>query len=291
MRRSWKVVLGSCFALCFYLTAEAFLPPARQPSAQLGVALIHAYQATGSHAMESAGVRCRYTPTCSHYAADAISYFGTLNGVARTAGRLWRCSPWGGCGYDPAVETHAAAYLEPQGTEAERKEQERLNQEQFKRVQENLSKPADQAAADELKRAMSEAFRNPPGGQGSMSQSEQEKKAREEAERMGRELGRGCAKGGVACAVFSFFALVGIGILVFMMVWTYKDAKARGDQNAVLWLVLIFFLHWIGFIIYMIARPKGDLTPCPNCKQKRLSILTKCPHCAADSGAAKPPSA
>ena len=66
MRRSWKVVAWSCFGLCLYLLAEAVLPASQQPTARIGVALIHLYQSTGSKAAESAGVRCRYTPTCSH---------------------------------------------------------------------------------------------------------------------------------------------------------------------------------------------------------------------------------
>src|SRR5437016_5099866 len=130
MNRTSKVVTASLVALCLYLAAEAFLPPSSQPTAKLSLALIHGYQATGSKAMESGGVHCRYRPTCSHYAEDAITYYGTLDGILRTAGRLWRCSPWGGSGYDPAVETHAAAYLAPQETEEQRKAAE-----QFRRTQ------------------------------------------------------------------------------------------------------------------------------------------------------------
>ena len=46
---------------------------------------------------------CRYEPSCSRYAEDAISHYGTLPGLVRTIGRLWRCSPWGTGGVDPAV--------------------------------------------------------------------------------------------------------------------------------------------------------------------------------------------
>ena len=91
MSRTGKVVAVSLVALCCYLAAEAFLPPTSQPTAKLSLALIHGYQATGSKAMESGGVQCRYRPTCSHYAEDAITYYGTLDGMLRTAGRLWRC--------------------------------------------------------------------------------------------------------------------------------------------------------------------------------------------------------
>src|SRR5678816_1229647 len=147
MKRSWKVVLLACGALCLYLVAEAFLPAASQPSAKVGVALLHAYQATGSKAMSAGGIHCRYTPTCSHYAEDAISYYGTLNGLAMTAGRLWRCSPWGGTGYDPAVETHSAAYLAPQQeTPEERKAREKFEKD-WAKVKKELGPEAGAAAA------------------------------------------------------------------------------------------------------------------------------------------------
>lgn len=44
---------------------------------------------------------CRYQPTCSHYAAEAIERFGAWKGSRLAAKRIWRCSPWGGSGYDP----------------------------------------------------------------------------------------------------------------------------------------------------------------------------------------------
>lgn len=44
---------------------------------------------------------CRYTPTCSQYAAEAIRRYGPLKGGWLTLKRLSRCHPWGGSGYDP----------------------------------------------------------------------------------------------------------------------------------------------------------------------------------------------
>ena len=44
---------------------------------------------------------CRFTPTCSAYAMEAIITHGTLNGTALAARRLARCHPWGPCGHDP----------------------------------------------------------------------------------------------------------------------------------------------------------------------------------------------
>jgi putative membrane protein insertion efficiency factor len=44
---------------------------------------------------------CRYTPTCSAYAAEAISTHGALTGGWLATKRVCRCHPWGGCGPDP----------------------------------------------------------------------------------------------------------------------------------------------------------------------------------------------
>ncbi|MGD9617297.1 MAG: membrane protein insertion efficiency factor YidD [Alphaproteobacteria bacterium] len=44
---------------------------------------------------------CRYLPTCSHYAAEAVERHGPWCGSLLAAGRLLRCHPWGGSGYDP----------------------------------------------------------------------------------------------------------------------------------------------------------------------------------------------
>lgn len=94
--------------LLLYLAAESLLPAAWQPSARACVLLIHGYQAVGSPVVRAVGVRCRYQPSCSVYAVDAISHYGTLPGIVRTLGRLWRCSPWGGAGYDPAARASGA---------------------------------------------------------------------------------------------------------------------------------------------------------------------------------------
>jgi len=44
---------------------------------------------------------CRYTPTCSQYAVEAIRRYGPFKGSWLTLKRLARCHPWGGSGYDP----------------------------------------------------------------------------------------------------------------------------------------------------------------------------------------------
>lgn len=44
---------------------------------------------------------CRFAPSCSVYAREAIERHGVGRGLELTWQRLWRCHPWGGAGYDP----------------------------------------------------------------------------------------------------------------------------------------------------------------------------------------------
>lgn len=44
---------------------------------------------------------CRYTPTCSSYAIEAIKKHGPIKGTWLAIRRICRCHPWGGSGYDP----------------------------------------------------------------------------------------------------------------------------------------------------------------------------------------------
>jgi hypothetical protein len=47
---------------------------------------------------------CRFVPTCSNYALDALERHGAARGSALTLRRLFRCHPWGGHGWDPVPE-------------------------------------------------------------------------------------------------------------------------------------------------------------------------------------------
>jgi putative membrane protein insertion efficiency factor len=44
---------------------------------------------------------CRYQPTCSHYAIQAIEKHGIIKGFILAVKRISRCHPWGGSGHDP----------------------------------------------------------------------------------------------------------------------------------------------------------------------------------------------
>jgi putative membrane protein insertion efficiency factor len=48
-----------------------------------------------------AGARCKYYPSCSEYAAQAVARFGILRGLVLASWRLLRCNPWSHGGFDP----------------------------------------------------------------------------------------------------------------------------------------------------------------------------------------------
>lgn len=52
---------------------------------------------------------CRYTPTCSEYAMDAIREWGAFRGTLLGMKRLLRCNPYGGYGYDPVPKNQNTA--------------------------------------------------------------------------------------------------------------------------------------------------------------------------------------
>ena len=90
------------------------------------------------------------------------------------------------------------------------------------------------------------------------------------AEAAGALIGGGCG-----CIA----GLIGLAIWVFLIVYVYRDSKARGMDNAILLTVVTAITGLLGLLIYLLMRPKGNLVPCPSCQKKRLEGSAKCPHC------------
>ena len=65
------------------------------------LALVWLYQITISPWL---GNNCRYEPSCSAYALEALRQHGAFLGTWLAARRIARCHPWGGSGYDPVPE-------------------------------------------------------------------------------------------------------------------------------------------------------------------------------------------
>jgi putative membrane protein insertion efficiency factor len=62
------------------------------------ILLIRIYQYVLSPAM---GPKCRFTPTCSQYAVEALQKYGLIKGMGMAIRRISKCHPGGGSGYDP----------------------------------------------------------------------------------------------------------------------------------------------------------------------------------------------
>lgn len=86
------------------------------------IALIRVYQWTLSPVLP---MSCRFEPSCSHYACEAIARHGALYGAGLALWRILRCNPWGGCGVDPVPDRrisvkHLMNRLSLRGRDAQR---------------------------------------------------------------------------------------------------------------------------------------------------------------------------
>lgn len=65
---------------------------------RIAIFLIRGYQWLLSPIL---GANCRFQPSCSQYAIEAIQEYGLLRGSGFALRRIGRCHPWGGAGHDP----------------------------------------------------------------------------------------------------------------------------------------------------------------------------------------------
>lgn len=81
-------------ALLLLLILDLSRPASAQVSARVLLGAIDVYQATFSKLNRKIGVRCRFKPTCSHYAEGAIRKYGAFVGTGKAVWRVVRCGPW-----------------------------------------------------------------------------------------------------------------------------------------------------------------------------------------------------
>lgn len=89
---------------------------------KVGIALIHAYRYLASPWV---GNQCRFYPTCSHYAEEAIDHYGLAKGSYLTAKRLLKCHPWheGGVDFVPGTVVDQESPSDPNNSKHSLKRQ------------------------------------------------------------------------------------------------------------------------------------------------------------------------
>lgn len=78
------------------------------------IAFVRVYQYTMSPLL---GPRCRYYPSCSNYAVEALREHGAVRGLGLAAWRLLRCNPFSNGGYDPVPPRHKGCEHDPGETD------------------------------------------------------------------------------------------------------------------------------------------------------------------------------
>lgn len=89
----------------------------------------------------------------------------------------------------------------------------------------------------------------------------------------------GCGICGGGLALMIIVPLVFFVLNIALLVWVARDAKARGMDSAVLWMVLVMLTSVLGLVIYLFSRPQGNLVTCQSCGNNRMQASARCPHC------------
>lgn len=94
----------------------------RKTTSELGVLTRILHGAVRGYQRLAAGrpTPCRFVPTCSNYALDALEQHGAGRGTRLIMGRLCRCHPWGGHGWDPVPLTGSRSPVVARPTEEAR---------------------------------------------------------------------------------------------------------------------------------------------------------------------------
>jgi putative membrane protein insertion efficiency factor len=90
MRKGRRGVVLTASAVC----AIAAIVVLSADGQAFALSAIHGYQRVVSPIAARAGLRCRFTPTCSRYAETAIARDGMIRGSVKAIARIARCGPW-----------------------------------------------------------------------------------------------------------------------------------------------------------------------------------------------------
>ena len=91
--------------------------------------------------------------------------------------------------------------------------------------------------------------------------------------------GNDAAAGLTCCGTFFFMIAAVVVINFLLLVWVARDAKARGMDGAVIWMILVLLTGVFGLVIYLLSRPNGQMIRCGSCGNNRLLAARTCPHC------------
>lgn len=94
------------------------------------------------------------------------------------------------------------------------------------------------------------------------------------------EAAAACASCAGCSGIFLLVPILYFALNIALLVWVARDAKARGMDSAVLWMILVMVTSVVGLLIYVLSRPKGNLVKCAHCGNSRLQASAKCPHCS-----------
>lgn len=82
--------LGLLVLTAGLVVLDSYRAPDKQIVARLYVVAVEGYQHVGFRTV-GGRVRCRYSPTCSHYSVEAVERYGLGKGLRMTVARVWRC--------------------------------------------------------------------------------------------------------------------------------------------------------------------------------------------------------
>lgn len=86
-----------------------------------------------------------------------------------------------------------------------------------------------------------------------------------------------------SCFMYMLASFVYLLFWILTMAWVARDAKNRSIDGGAVWVILVFFLHFIGLLVYVAACPHGMLTTCEWCQNRKLNYARIRSHCGRTS--------